>query len=138
MRMIYLLYEKYPHVYALSEQGVNCYQDVHCIKLINTWCIQNGSSYEGRKVACQKVCGIHQKVPILLSEKSKDLLFPLSDVRKDECIWLNYRAILSMKTKQGNTNIMFEDGTTINLHKDIRGMKRQMMICKMFLNSLMK
>lgn len=136
--MIYLLYEKYPDVYCLSEKGVHCFKDTHSVKLIDRWCLRYGSSYEGRKAACQKVCGIHQKIPILLSEKTKDILFPLSDIRKDECIWLNYCAIISVKTKKDSVCILFEDGKTITLHKDIRGIKRQQTICKMFLNSLMK
>lgn len=134
--MIYLLYEKYPDVYCLSEKGVNCFKDMHSVKLINSWCLQYGSSYEGRKSACQKFCGIHQKVPILLSEKTKDILFPLSDIRKDGCIWLNQRAILSVKRKQGKVYLMFEDGTSITMDKDIRVIKRQQAICKKFINSL--
>lgn len=136
MRMIYLLYEKYPDVYCLSEQGVHCMKDTHSVKFIDSLCLQYGSSYEGRKAACKRVCQIKQKVPILLSEKTKDILFPLSDIRKDECIWLNHRAIRFAKTKQGSTYIKFENETTITLHKDIRILKRQMAVCQMFLNSL--
>lgn len=109
-------------------------------KRMMTWirelCLGYGSSYEGRKEAVKRVCHIKQKVPILLSERTKDMLFPTADIRSMDCVWINYRAIISVKGNHKQSSVKFINGSEAVFSCDIRCIKREMNICKSYLDHL--
>lgn len=104
-----------------------------CIKAL---CLEYGSSYEGRKTSVKRVCHIKQKVPVMISERTKDMLFPTADIRSLDCCWINYQAIISAKGNHQQSHVKFKDGSQAVFSCDVRCIKREMKICKTYLDHL--
>ena len=107
------------------------------IKIINDWCIYNGSTAEGRMTAFQKLTSTRQKPAVLINERSRIVFFPTLSKDSNECIWLNNRKIL--KTKEidpHHTEVIFQTGfkTVFDLNRRI--IENQMKRCRTFLSSL--
>ena len=60
------------------------------IKIINDWCIYNGSTAEGRMTAFQKLTSTRQKPAVLINERSRIVFFPTLSKDSNECIWLRF------------------------------------------------
>lgn len=136
--MIYMLrYVAQGHfIEVYYDTGIHHVKGMYMHSFIDAWCMQYGSTMEGRRIPCAKHLGIHQKVPILISEKTQDIIFPTRDVRSEACVWLNYRSIDYVKGNHKQTTIHFLNGTTHCLMVDVRSIKRGMRLCKEYIQIL--
>lgn len=108
------------------------------IQFLEQWCLNNGASLQGRRAACAYFMQITQKIPILVSEVSKDIVFPLAAVGTNTCIWLNYRSIISVKRDNKKTKVCFLNGFEKTFAVDIRSIRRELNICEAYLKVLQK
>ena len=74
---------------------------------INQLCIQNISTYDGRKLAAKRLLNTRAKVPIYVSD-SILLLFTHS-IRNQNCCAINFHQVMSYKKVDLKTKITFYD-----------------------------
>ena len=101
------------------------------LQFLNDLCIKHGSTYKGRIDACKSLLNINQKVPLLISELTLEIWFPILSSKNKDNIWLNYNEILSYKATQDNKTIFkFKNGYTYEIPFNSRIIKNQMMRCE--------
>ena len=61
------------------------------LRIINELCIDNLSTYQGRKEAIKIKYGIKTMVPIYINDEI--LLFPTKGIKEYACVWINYHQI---------------------------------------------
>lgn len=107
------------------------------LELLDLWCIQSGSTYEGRTKAFSKLMQMRQKPPVLLSERIQTVLFPLISPNKENCIWLSYENIFRIVNVQPfESKVVFRDMSEINYPINHRMIKKQLKRCGVFLEKL--
>ncbi len=100
-----------------------------CIKML---CIHFGSTYQGRKDAIKFVLQIKQKVPILLSETNKNIIFPTVSNKRKDCFWIHANAVTTFHQIGKSTKIKFISGDEYIFNIDYRTIKKQMQRCRQF------
>lgn len=123
------------HVQLIRDEGELIVNET-CYDFLSGWCLIHGSTVEGRKQAACFNLSIYQKVPILISSRTKDIVFPTRAMHHDDCYWINYRSILEMKRCDKHTLLTFLNGTTLLLPVEYRSIKRSMYLCKTYLEHL--
>lgn len=104
--------------------------------ILQRLCMRHGSTFEGRRAAAALNLDIHQKVPILLSEIYRDVLFPAKAMRNPDCIWINYRAVDEVRRLEKGCVVQFHDESKLSLSVDIRCIRRSMRLCERYLSFL--
>ena len=104
-----------------AEQGISgsVYED-----------LPGGSTLQGRTIAAKKILQIHQKVPILVSEKKETLWFPTVSATRDDCIWIHANEVVSYHAKGKRTQVIFRSKDEIELAIAYRTIQRQMRRCE--------
>ena len=74
--------------------------DKKAYEIMDENCEYYGSSYNGRLKASKKMLDCSYKVPILMEESSMLIFIPTKSSLVDDCIWINYNAIKSIKKKE--------------------------------------
>ena len=97
--------------------------------ILQRLCMRHGSTFEGRRAAAARNLDIHQKVPILLSEIYRDVLFPTKAMR-------NYRAVDDVHRLEKGCVVQFHDESKLSLSVDIRCIRRSMRLCERYLSFL--
>lgn len=106
-------------------------------ELIDEACIYHGSSLKGRSEAINRNLNIKQKSPILISEVLEYMYFPILSYMNENCIWINYNAILKVSKIDGNhSKILFLSGYTYELTYNVRMIRNQMKRCDTYLKLL--
>ena len=83
--------------------------NMNILKLLDDNCKNYGSSLKGRREGSEALTGIKYKVPIILSEYNKIVLFPTSSTRNVDCNWISLNNIKSYHKNGKNTVIVFND-----------------------------
>ena len=96
-----------------NKQVIN--QKISCNKYFDNCCKYYGSSFKGRKDATRFLTGITSKMPIIISESKKILIFPLYSLRNTNNIWLVYHNILAFKKVKNYVEITFKNQEKIIL-----------------------
>lgn len=96
---------------------------------INMLCVCFGCTYDGRKNAAKYILQIKQKVPILLSEVNRNIIFPTVSSKRKDCIWIHSNAVQSFHKIQKKTKIVFITGEEYIIDAEYRTVKRQMQRC---------
>ena len=117
----------------VGSNGIQQIKDERAVSFINRWCLLYGSTYEGRRAACAQHMNIRQKVPILISECSGDIMFPTRNVRSFDCVWINYRAMEKCYGNAMRSKIVFLDGSILELGCDVRILRRECKLCEEYL-----
>lgn len=91
------------------------------ITIINQLCIENLSTYEGRRVAIKKKFNIKTMTPIYVNDEV--LLFPIKGVKEYENVWVNYHEIRSVN----DGFIVLNSGKTVYCEPSV--IKRQLKNC---------
>lgn len=120
-------------VYDTHEKVV----DMDILKLINSWCILKGSTYEGRKQAACALLNIRQKPPVLIAIQQRDIIFPLQDVKHPSCTWINYRSILEYKRTKSGFVITFFNDQMYEFLLDVRTLQRELYLCDQLLKIML-
>lgn len=131
--MIFMLkYKVQRQVVLYKEYGEEIVWNQEGILFLKQWCLQHGSTFEGRKDASMYILKCRQKVPILISEKTRDLLFPTSSYLNDACIWINYKYIQRVNVHPDGVLVQFCDDSKYVVPISIRSMKRSLNLCKKY------
>lgn len=136
--MIYMISmgEYAQYIDIAHDKRVERIYDMSMRQFIDQWCMQYGSTSEGRRITCAKRLGIHQKIPILISERTKDILFPTRNIKDSTCVWVNYQSIDYVKKRDQHTQLYFLNGSSVTIAVDVRVVKRGMRICDEYLQIL--
>ncbi|MEG0658347.1 competence protein ComK [Anaerorhabdus sp.] len=96
------------------------------IKWIKIWCLENGSSLEGRQASFSYLCKVHQKPCILINEMELLLLLPTQSIQSEQCLYIQYRnidKIVSLNSK--SCLLITRNGYEYDLNVDARIIKKQ-------------
>ena len=132
-----LIRNKDSKAYAIDIDGKDVLLGNSIIKYFEDRCIEHLSTYEGRIKACKKALNISQKAPLLISELTMELWFPVLSDKKKENIWINYNEVLDFMSKSScETLIIFKSGYKYIVPFNYRIIKNQMDRCKRLLERL--
>ena len=80
------------------------------------YCINNGSTFEGRLKSTEFLTGYKYKAPILLKENTKWVYFPTNSSRLKTCSWLNLANIKSFYRVDNGVRVIFTNNVSIILN----------------------
>lgn len=123
------------HIRLMKPEGERIINETS-FGFLSNWCLLHGSTLEGRKKAACHNLSVHQKVPILISARTKDIVFPTRAMHHEACYWINYRTISEMIRKEKETELIFLNGTVLRLSVEYRSVKRSMQLCQTYLEHL--
>lgn len=128
--ILYLYSENYKTIVV---EDIGEFRSTQTVKeIINSFCLVYGSTIEGRREALSLRLQIVQMVPILISEKTMQMLFPIVNGTKNNW-WIHFQAILEIhKLADDKCMIEFINHQTIILHVNHRSLKRQMHRCELY------
>lgn len=100
--------------------------------ILNRWCIQCGSTMQGRIDAVKAVTGIRSKVPLVIGDQGSVIFFPILSSRSTaDNYWINDSMLVTMKADQRIAcDLYFAEGTVLTVPFDIRILKRQRNNCR--------
>ncbi len=113
--------------------GTNKIEKIGLIRYINNLCINNISTYEGRKQAAKKMLKRNKLVPIYINKNI--ILFPTSSIRILDMYFINYLKIINVY-EQGKTSIIyFTDGTSLTVSIPKKNIVSMMKLCEQLLTN---
>ncbi len=117
---------------CLLEDGSYAAYDKNPMKLINDLCLLHGSTMQGRKDAYSILMNRKRKAPVLISEHSFEMFFPvLSSTDTKEMLWLSYAEIWMFKQiEEHMTKVYFISGCEADVPVSRRTLKYQIDKCK--------
>ncbi|GGA91609.1 competence protein ComK [Ornithinibacillus halotolerans] len=96
------------------EAEVKLYIKKTPFEIIKRGCLENFSSYEGRRDAVTHLTGYKRKVPIPISVHRNIFVFPTHAVKDLDCCWIFYHHVESIVEQKPNIKqsvILFKDGS---------------------------
>ncbi len=107
------------------------------IQLMNQWCLENGSTLEGRMKSFRYLVNIVQKPPIMISEKKKSIIIPTTSIHSEDCIFINYQSVLKVQFFElGKTKVIMKDSSEYIVLVDVRTLRLQMKRITIFLDKM--
>ena len=95
---------------TINENGLEMeYQGNYVKKILDDSCIYYGSSLKGRIKGAKSILNNSYKLPILISEKRKIVLFPLSSLKNNEIILINFSFIKEYNYVDNFINVIFKN-----------------------------
>lgn len=89
--------------------------DLSIFHYLNSLCLKNGSSLEGRKKSFSHITKQKKFVPVLVKEKPFILWFPTSSSKDYTCVWVAYHQIQKISYTKQKALICFYDGEILQL-----------------------
>ena len=109
------------------------------MELLEVFCLKHGSTLKGRQDAFRLIMHTRQKTPVLISESSGRIFFPLLSPDDPACIWLCSNEILKCRSRgNGKCTVIFVNGDGSDLDHDARIVSKQMKRCEKYLQILSK
>jgi competence transcription factor ComK len=105
-------------------------------EILDAWCLQCGSSLQGRIDSFREVTGSRVKTPVMISERKHLIYFPLDGMSHEDNVWISYQDLLGIRDLHYRSELTFIDGTTFILDCDHRRIRRQMHRCKEYISKL--
>lgn len=106
--------------------GVIETRDEKPIYWLRQWCLENGSTLDGRLASCRYMIRIVQKPPILVSEKNKIVFLPIASCFSEDCIFIQYSEVsLITEGILGETIIEMKDQSKYTLPVGRKTIKQQ-------------
>ncbi|NBK96555.1 MAG: hypothetical protein EOM50_00800 [Erysipelotrichia bacterium] len=106
-------------------------------KVLELLCLRYGSTMQGRIEFFAYTLHIHQKVPLLVSERHELLLFSLYGMRHKEAMWIAYHQVKKVNNQKNLTTLLhFKNNEIIHVKINYRSIKRQMQRCKQMIQWL--
>ena len=104
-------------------------------KVISYWCLENGSSIQGRIDAFRYALNVRQKCCIYINEHT--LLMPTTSLSNDDCIYINYHALYAFhQVDQQKTSLVFYNGQKDTINFNYRIISKQFKRSKAYLQYL--
>ena len=114
-----------------------CIQNMKALSWLQDRCISNGSSVEGRITSFRVLTQTLQKTPVLISERTRVIYFPLFGIRDAHAVWIRYDTVMNFKSRSSHeTEILFSGGMKMTFPADRRVISGQMKRCEVFLEKL--
>lgn len=105
--------------------------------LLAAWCLTCGSSLQGRRDWVRHHFGAVEKIPILISERTQLLYFPIYGMRSNDAIWLCANELMEVSVAEnGQCAVWFRDGTKAVVPCSDRVIKKQRRRCRKILDFL--
>ncbi|GAA0428900.1 competence protein ComK [Lentibacillus halophilus] len=83
-------------------------------QIISRSCLQNGSTYEGRRAAIMHHFGFKRKIPIPINPRNRLFTFPTNAPTDFACNWIFYRHVQAIlppsASSNGKTSLLFHNG----------------------------
>lgn len=135
-KLLYLYFDPKDFCTHIVTNQSNIKIHLNPILVLNQFCIERGSSLEGRMKSFQVLTNTKQKPAVLLDERNQLLLFPTHGITNDACVWISYHEVFSYHAQGNQTEIVFVNGEKLLLSVQYRTIKLQMERCEMFLQQL--
>lgn len=128
----------------LKEKGNNCsalQNDGNWIELggsakdyLDALCHRHGSTIEGRQRCFADIMHARQKLPVLVSEVTHEIWFPLSSMKDSGCIWISCISVLEVKMiSEDKSSVLFMNGIKETVPCNVRVLRRQIKRCRAYL-----
>ena len=101
--------------------------------ILESSCEYYGSSLKGRIISSRKIIKSSYRMPIIVSEKSNILLFPINGKNNKEQIWFNFLNIKSYEKDQEFVNVTFNTGFSQKFMLSYAILNNQMLKCSRLL-----
>ncbi|MEG0409020.1 MAG: competence protein ComK [Bacilli bacterium] len=106
-------------------------------KVLNEWCLEHGSSLEGRIDSFKYLLKVRQKPGILISERCKVLFIPTLSTTSNDCRYIQYTHIKKIiKNGPKSCTVTMNNGNSYNFNVDYRVIKQQQKRAKLYLSKL--
>ncbi len=93
-------------------------------KYINSLCMKNLSTYDGRREAISVLLGEKNNIPIYINKEI--FLYPIKSIRVYDTVFVNFNEILSVKMVGiGYTKFIFTNLSEITLEVSIHKVRKQ-------------
>ncbi len=114
-----------------SHEGIEVNTDLGSIyietslkKYINELCMNNLSTFEGRKVSTIKLLREKNNIPIYVNDEL--FLYPTKSIRCFDTVFVNFNEVLSIKmVSKGYTSFIFTNLFEITLEVSIQRIRKQ-------------
>ncbi|MGC4379364.1 competence protein ComK [Fictibacillus sp. Mic-4] len=84
------------------------------LNIIKYNCVENGSSYEGKKEGTRQLTGLKSLLPIAVCEQHDIYMFPTASPKNPECIWLSLSHIYKALRKTSRScDVLMKNGFLI-------------------------
>lgn len=111
----YLYYNFKTSQVAKVNEKETTYQTASTItKYLDTRCLQNGSSLQGRKDSFSFLTNQKKFIPIVVSIDPVEIYFPTLAIQDPDCKWINYASIEKIKYKKKTCTFYFKDGACLD------------------------
>lgn len=106
-------------------------------KVFESFCLNHGSTLQGRLANFRYELQVKQKPCILVSEPGCILFIPTRSMASDKCQYFQYQTIRSLKRVDKNScQIITKQGTVYGVDVDVRVIRKQMKRSQMFMKKL--
>lgn len=79
---------------VINEYGIELeIKDMDTKKIVNSSCLFYGTSYQGRKLGTKNMINETYKLPIILNEAKKIIIFPINSLKSKKNFWIIYNNI---------------------------------------------
>lgn len=122
-------------IFDLGKGAISPFKPMDIVK---ESCMNNGSTYEGRKMAARRFIGTVHKVPIAISPLI--YLFPTTSPENPHCIWIAYDHVIGYKKGELNcmTIVEFSNNQLIPIPISPSSFKNQLVRTMMLKTKLSK
>ena len=122
------------HAESLLKDGRVVPVSCTAAELLERFCLQHGSTLKGRQDAFRLIMHTRQKTPVMISEASGRIFFPLLSPEDPACVWLCSNEILKCRSRgSGMCTVIFMNGEEYDLNFDARIVSKQMKRCEKYL-----
>ncbi len=131
MDKLQLLYANGSTSLGIDSEGNEHRYDRTAGDIISGWCMMHGSTMRGRQDACRQIFGWHQKVPVLISEISQEIWFPIAGERAEDNVWICYDGVFSFhRNSDCETGLSLVCGLEADITCNVRTVRMQMKRCE--------
>lgn len=110
----YFFYDyKSSQIAKVSEDLIQYEKSSSIKSFLNSKCIENGSTLEGRKQAFTYLMNQKKFIPVVVSINPVEIYFPISSTNDPNCIWINYASIKNIKYNKKTCTLIFKDNTRL-------------------------
>lgn len=81
------------------------------ITILDSNCIEYGSSLDGRYEYARKVLQSNSKLPVCIMPGQGIFMFPTKSTKKKDCVWIAYYHVERFEQRNSMTYIYFKDNT---------------------------
>ena len=95
------------------------------VKWLRRWCVEAGSSLEGRLDGYRKKMGIIQKPALYIGGYPPQIFIPTVSMERDDCLYLRADRIRKIMSDDGIAVVCFDTGVVYRLPVCARSLRQQ-------------